>query len=330
MITKIIQSLIIIFFEAICCMYFLNIFLFRKNHLKRWVMKSRVFFITAGFFLIAVIVPHFLIKSILTIIIIIITTKIFYKSNMLQSIVLSSVFYGILVGIDYLLMVILKLMLPERYTAILHNTVSGTMIALLCKTILLFVVMAVKRIWKPKDNLDKISNKEWLCLFCFPLVTIMSMAGMLYGSTQISENVLNIFLLIAFGFVAMNFLVFFLIQDIVNRESEIQVSGLIQERTKNQMNIYRNMYDTYESQRKKSHDYMNQLVCIQGMLMDGNTDQTIEYINKLTGNIKRDMDIVHTNNPVVDAVVNQKYRYAQTKGVTFIMMVSDLSALTMN
>jgi sensor histidine kinase regulating citrate/malate metabolism len=42
------------------------------------------------------------------------------------------------------------------------------------------------------------------------------------------------------------------------------------------------------------------------------------------------MDVVHTNHAVVDAVINQKYRYAQMKGITVIMMVNDLSDLSID
>lgn len=330
MITKIIQSLVIIFFEAVCCRFFLNIFLRRKNHNSKCFMKSTIFFISVGFFLVSIFAPYFLVKSILIILVIVIVVRIYYSATILQNIVLSSIYYGILVGIDYLLITVLKLLLPEKYLVILYNSVSGTIIALLCKTLLLLIVVCIRKMWKSEDNLDMISNKEWLCLSCLPLITIISMTGMLYGFSQADKKITDIFLIIAFGLVALDFLVFYLIHDIVNREAAIQDSRLVQERTKNQMNIYRNMHETYEIQRKKYHDYKNQLTCIQGMLANGKIEETIEYITNLTGNLVKDMDIVHTNHAVVDAVINQKYRYAQIKGITFIMMVNDLSDLAVN
>jgi len=293
-------------------------------------MKSITFFVSVGFFLVAIFVPYFWIKSILIILVIVAAAKIYYDTTILQNIVISSIYYGILVGIDYLLMIIFELLLPEKYSTILHNTISGTIVALLCKTLLLLLVVAIWKMWKSEDDLDIISNKEWICLSFFPLLTIVSMAGMLYGFPYTDKKISNIFLVIAFGLTSMNFLVFYLIHDVVHREAAIQDNRLIQERTKNQMNIYRNMQDTYERQRKKSHDYKNQLICIQGMLADKKTGETIEYITKLTGNLVKDMDVVHTNHAVVDAVINQKYRYAQMKGITVIMMVNDLSDLSID
>lgn len=330
MIIKMIQSMIIILFETICCIFFLNIFLHRKNYLSERFKQSIIFFLFVAFFLVSIFIPNFYIKSILIILVIIVTVKIYYDTTILQNLVFSSIYYVILVGIDYLLILIFELLVPEKYLDLLYRPVSGTIVALLCKTLLLLIVVTIRKMWKSEDNLDMITNKEWICLSCFPLFTIISMSGMLYVFSQVDEKISYIFLLIAFGLVIMDFLVFYLIHDIVNREAAIQDSRLIQERTKNQMNIYRNMHDTYDRQRKKSHDYKNQLICIQGMLASGKTEETIDYITDLTGNLIKDMDIFHTNHAVVDAVINQKYRHAQLKNITVIMMVNDLSSLTIN
>lgn len=330
MIIKIIQSLIIIFLESICCIFFLNTFLNKKNHLNKWFIKLKIFFICSGFFWVAILNPHFLLKSILIILVIVIVVKIYYNNTILQNIVISSIYYGILVGIDNLLMIIINLLLPQRYIAILHNSVSETIIALLCKMLLLLTVVIIRKKWKDKDNLDMISNKEWLCLSYFPIFTIISVAGIFGCLEQVDKKISNILFVTAFGFVIMNFLIFYLIHDIVYREAAIHDSRLIQERTKNQMNIYRNMHDAYERQREKTHDYKNQLTCIQGMLASSKKEEAVEYIADLTGNLVKNGDIIHTNHVVADAVINQKYRYAQLKDITFIMMVNDLSDLSIN
>lgn len=328
MITEIIQSLIIIIFETICCVLFLNIFLQKKNYFNEWFVKSKVFFISVGFFLVSMFLTHFLVKSILIILVVILAVKIYYSATLLKTLVFSSIYYGILIGIDYVLLRFLNLLLPDGFLNFLSNKVFGTIIALLCKTLLLLVVVAIKRIWKTEDNLDKISNKEWICLLFFPLFTIISMAGMLYAFPYSNQKTSNVFLMIAFGLVTIDFLVFYLIYNIVNREEAIQTARLMTERTKNQMNVYRNMHEAYEKQRKKTHDYKNQLICIQGMLSNGKSKKANEYIINLTGNIIKDMDIFHTNHAVVDSIINQKYKYAQDKGITVIMKVNDLSHVT--
>jgi len=326
MIVNILQSIIITFIEAVCCKFFVDAFLHKKQNVNKWMNKLQVFIMVIGFTLVATIVQNFLIKSILIILVIMGTVWIYYYVAVLQNVVLSAIYYGILIGIDYLLMILINNLLPEKYSGILYsnNAVAVTIIVLLGKMVLFLVILAIRKKWRSEDRLDMISNREWLRLSYFPALTIISMLSMLAGFDYNSELPHEL-LIIAFGLVIMNFVIFNLIHDIVDREATVRDISLMQERTKNQMNIYRNMHDNYSQQRQRMHDYKNQLSCIHGMLIKGRIEETVEYITNLTGSLLKDMDAVQTNHAVVDAVINQKYRYAQSKGITIIMLINDLS-----
>lgn len=326
MIVDIIQSIIIIFIEAVCCKIFIDVFLHKNDYVNEWMNKLSVLIMVFGLTLVKIIAQNFLIKSILIILIIMGVIYIFYHTTLLQNFVLSTIYYGILIAIDYLSMILINYLLPTRYFLHNNNAVSVMIIVLLCKMVLFLMILAIRKIWRSEDRLDMISNKEWLRLSFFPALTIISMISMQVSFDNNSE-IPHELLIIAFGLVIMNFVVFILIHDIVDREVTMRNIRLMQERTKNQMNVYRNMHDNYTQQRQRMHDYKNQLSCIQGMLVSGKIEETVEYISKLTGGLIKDMDSVQTNHAVVDAVINQKYRYAQSMGITIIMLYNDLSEL---
>lgn len=327
---ELIQSLLIILFESICCMFFLDTFLQRKDYLNKWFRKMMLPVMVIFFTIVASLIHAFILKSALVILIIMAIVQIYYFARALENIVLSAIYYGILIGIDYLSIVLIKFLLPERYGDILYsNSASATILILICKIILFIAALIIRKLWKPNDSLDMISNTEWLCLSFFPFFTIVSLSVM-FLRLNFDNEVFSILLVIAFGLVIMNFVIFYLISGIVNREKTIRNNRLIQERTKNQMNIYRNMDDIYNRQRKRTHDYKNQFGCIQGMLVNGKIEETIEYIGNITGSLMKDLDTIHTNNAVVDAVINQKYRYAKGRGITIILFVNDLSNLLIN
>lgn len=327
---EIIQGMITVIFEFICCKFFLEIFLQKKNNLNKWFERLMLPVLAFGFILIAFFTPNYALKSGLIVLIIIAIVKIYYNATLFQSIVLSAIYYGVLIGIDYLCMVVLKYLLPNRYIFVTYdNEISATIVILLCKTVLFLVVLVIRRRWSKENDLALISNIEWIYFLYFPLFTIISMLVMVFDFTFTEDN-LNALLFIAFGLVIMNFMVFYLMHYIVKREREIQNSKLIQERTKNQMNIYRNMDNSFEQYKKKIHDYNNQLNCIQGMLANGKNIEVQEYIANLTGSLIKDLDTIFTNHAVVDTVINQKYRYAKSKGIMMILKVNDLSALTIN
>ncbi len=329
MISKIIQSMIIILIESVCCKFFLDTFMLRRDYKAKWINKMMVPIMVMGLTIVVTFTQNNLIKSILIIMISMGIVKLYYYASALQNLVLSAIYYGIMIGIDYVLLIFVNYLSSEKYMYILNNTVSATIIALLCKIVLFLVVLAIRKKWKTEDSLDRITNTEWVRLAYFPIFTIISMVSMLV-SFGYNEEIPKVLLIIAFGIVIMNFIVFYMIHDIVNREADMQNSRLIQERTKNQMNNYNNMRDSYERQRKRIHDYKNQLNCIQGMLIRGKTKETIEYIINLTGSLAKDIDAINTENTVADAVINLKYRYAQSKGITLLMIVNNLSELLIN
>jgi hypothetical protein len=52
-----------------------------------------------------------------------------------------------------------------------------------------------------------------------------------------------------------------------------------------------------------------------------------KYTEKLDKDLMASTDVVDTNNIIVNAVINTKYREATEKGIVFVLVVNDLSEL---
>lgn len=135
---------------------------------------------------------------------------------------------------------------------------------------------------------------------------------------------------IAAGYAGMNVLILYFIGHIMKKESEIQKAYLMQEKLQNQLKLYQNMQENDMRRRRYLHDYKNQLGCIQGMLEAGRMQEALVYIKELNGSIRKGEDHVDTKHLVVNTVLNQKYLYAQERGITMVMAVNDLSSLSMS
>ncbi|MCI9024064.1 MAG: GHKL domain-containing protein [Dorea sp.] len=135
---------------------------------------------------------------------------------------------------------------------------------------------------------------------------------------------------IAAGYAGMNVLILYFIGHIMKKESEIQKAYLMQEKLQNQLELYQNMQENDIRRRRYLHDYKNQLGCIQGMLEAGRMQEALVYIKELNGSIRKGEDHVDTKHLVVNTVLNQKYLYAQERGITMVMAVNDLSSLSMS
>ena len=75
------------------------------------------------------------------------------------------------------------------------------------------------------------------------------------------------------------------------------------------------------------HDYKNQLSTIQTLIKNGHTDEALLFTQKLTESIAVEMSAINTNHPVVNAVLNQKYRSMQEKHIAVILKVGDLQEI---
>ena len=73
------------------------------------------------------------------------------------------------------------------------------------------------------------------------------------------------------------------------------------------------------------HDYKNQLSTIQTLIKNGHIDEALSFTQKLTESIAVEMSAINTNHPVVNAILNQKYRSMQEKHIAVILKVGDLA-----
>ena len=134
---------------------------------------------------------------------------------------------------------------------------------------------------------------------------------------------------IAFGMVGMNIVVFYLINDIVEREMKMHENKVFQIQAKNQLEMYRSISENFDNQKRKTHEYKNQISCIESLLDKKQYSKLEEYVKKIYGSLNNEPDAINTNNVIVNAILNTKYQEAEAKGIVFVFKVNDLSELQM-
>ncbi len=135
------------------------------------------------------------------------------------------------------------------------------------------------------------------------------------------------FAVIAFGMVGMNILVFYLINDIMERELEMHENRVFQIQAKNQLEMYRSISENFDNQKRKTHEYKNQISCIESLLDKKQYSKLEEYVKKIYGSLNNEPDAINTNNVIVNAILNTKYHESDAKGIVFVLRVNDLSEL---
>ena len=138
-----------------------------------------------------------------------------------------------------------------------------------------------------------------------------------------SQNLTLLF--ISSGLLVLNFFVFVVMRDIVKRELQIRDTHLMYERASNTAQLYYDKAKSYEEQRRKEHEYKNHLIVIQDLLSNSKYEKAIDYTKELTNNSYNRMDIIDTNHPILNAIVNVKYKEALEKDICMVFDVCDMS-----
>lgn len=162
----------------------------------------------------------------------------------------------------------------------------------------------------------------------FSVITITLQTDWLnYASQPITVDSFHIH--IAAGLLCINFIGYYLIHSIAEREIELREYAVFREKVKNETAMYRSVSENLEKQRKRTHEYKNQLVAISALAAEGAYQELGAYIEKIETTLQHRMDVVDTNHVIVNAILNTKYREAVSKGIVFVLKVNDLSALKM-
>ena len=80
-----------------------------------------------------------------------------------------------------------------------------------------------------------------------------------------------------------------------------------------------------QEQRKLTHDFQNHLYMLQELLQNPKyTEEALAYIEQLTEKNETKVQIVHTKNPIIDALLNQKYTVCKKEQIPIFFELNDL------
>ena len=134
-------------------------------------------------------------------------------------------------------------------------------------------------------------------IYFFPVFTIFTVIALIMTSGNIeNQKQENVFLVIALCLAGMNIVVFYMINDILKREIKIRENEVFQLKARNQTDMYRSISENFVKQRKKTHEYKNQIMCIESLIEMENYDELKDYVKSISGNLSTELDYIKTNN----------------------------------
>lgn len=317
------QSVLLVFIEIMCCKIFYGTF--GKIRYKGWINIMQFVLLFSSMCLIAFgISNHFTIRQIAIVLMFSVFMLWHVKISLKKSFVLAILFDALLLAMDYLINRCFFLgneLLGWQYQ------VRQILESLLAKIVLFLFILIIRK-WFGKKSIEMLSDTEWLRFLFFPLFTIAAISTMLSVSEYVQTvEQANLLFVIAFGMIGMNIVVFYLINDVVKREVRMHENKVLQIQAKNQLEMYRSISENFDNLKRRTHEFKNQISCIESLLNKKQYSKLEEYVKKIYGSLNNEPDAINTNNIIVNAILNTKYQEADSKGIVFVFRVNDLSEL---
>ena len=250
-----------------------------------------------------------------------------YQISFWQSFFFSTLNYCLLFIMDYLIFVVLDRQMYQLIQ-VLNSSYWDVLMALLAKMSWIVLLLLIRKSRRQIEEDYLLTKKEWRQLSIIPIITLTVILAMSVSYTN-DERVQIFYVIFAIGIVGINLVVLHLMLEILEKEKALRVSMLANLNQKNQLAAYADGNTIYVQQQKKMHDYKNQLVTIQTLINGENYRTALAFVEKLTESISVDMSAINTNHPVVNAILNQKYRSAKEKNISMSLKLGDLHELRM-
>lgn len=325
-----IQSFCLILLETFCCKMFIEAFGKSRSSavLRNYAVLAGWL---SGLYLASMVLENtfFMVKQGILILVTVGFMTLYFKMGILKAIILASLFQGLLSAIDYgVLFCIVSVFhtMPQPGEA---HYIGSVLFIIIGRIALFMAVLAVRRGVGKKQDAD-LTNAQWLRFLFFPVLSIGMIAALITTSGSVAgKDKEDVFIAIAFCLAGMNIVVFSLVNDILKREKELRRNKALQAQAKNQTILYRSISENFENQKKKTHEFKNQMLCMEALAAQKKYDDLEKYIRSICKGLADGLPVIQTNHVIVDAVLNSKYQEMREKNIVFIFEMNDLSEIRM-
>ncbi len=319
-------EILIIFFEVFCCKIFFEIF--GKVRYKGWINIVQMIALECSVFITSrVLSDLFIIKQIVMVSIFAMFMFWHINISIKKSFILALLYQAMILSIDYLIYFIsIELFLVSEIAGKKYS-LENVLIILVGKIAAFLCILIVGRYLRKKPT-EMLVDIDWFKILIFPIFTIIIIAAMtsVFRNTETFEQVV-LLLISSFGMIGMNVVVFYLINNVADRKVQLYEDRIFRLKVKSQAEMYRSISENFDNQKKRTHEYKNQISCIEALLKRNQISKLEEYVKGIYSKLDKEVDAIDTNNVIVNAILNIKYQEAEEQGIVFVLRINDLSGL---
>ena len=323
-----ITDVTVLIIEIVCYFTFFDIFAVKRNRNKIEVILSIIILMLSSRLCVHFLKKYTIIKMLLMVLIIILAMWFLYEISLVKTLILVFFVQSIVTITDYIVIMILAKIYGDITTLGGASSLIGRLILILSRLILFAILIVISRISSKKRNnvTADMSNKEWIQFLIFPIFTICAVMLMVNSVMKsYHSDIVPVYYIIAIGLIVLNLVVFHLISEILEHSRKMKEAQILRQQSIGQVELYNSMRENYNIQRQRTHEYKNQIVCMDMLMKKKDYSKLEDYIGNISDKLDAQLDMVDTNNDVVNAILNAKYYEAIKNDVLFVLKINDLS-----
>ncbi len=322
-------DLIISFLEAFCCQMFFDIFMDENQERKGRIFKVSTMMILGllYFGLGRLLSNQFIVKEVIVIAVTAITMIVLRDFKLKKTPILAILFQGLLVAMEYLAYVFIQMIVSDTMKITEVEGGISTFIAIMDMLLVFLCVVFIRRMFKGHKN-KMLYDEEWLKFIVFPIFTIISIGAFISAFRSMDNpSQIRMLYIVSLGLIMMNIFVFYLLEDIVRKGEVAKEKEIFEIQGNDQLEMYNALNENLDKQRAESHEFKNHIMCIRSLVENEEYESLKEYVKEIGFQGQDVVNVIDTNNVIVNSVINTKYHEAISKHIVFVFRINDLSSL---
>lgn len=194
----------------------------------------------------------------------------------------------------------------------------------------LFGLIIMCTLVKHHAQIWSMSWSDWLRILFFPVSSLLISCELVliyYKSPDLAGQLALCACILLFADVMS----VFLLDHLENQQLAIRDNAILQQDLKTEHESINTWVEAYRAERKRSHDFQNQLSVLRGMIDDASTSEHfLEYLDSLLNVELPKTRYINTNRPVADVLLSQKAAIAKNKNISFQIHLDDMSGFPLS
>lgn len=247
-----------------------------------------------------------------------------------RSLITNLLFFGIFGSLETVVFILFQYVFTFPGYSNLTNSNGATLIEIV-SCLLMMIIVAITSTITKENNISRIDVKGWIAFIMFPVITLSVLMFVVYYPARVIDNtVFYILAAFAISMLFLNIVQFFLLDNIIQRETDIREKQALIDQAEHINKMYQSLSEERERQKAKSHDYLNHLNVILALAEKDNRYEEIKYIKEQMDKEIDYIDVIDTGNIIINAVLNVKYQEAQNKKILMPLIADDLRNISIN